>query len=198
MEMLSVLGPWHGQQSGQAGGGGSSNSSVTTVQAAKGALRLAFQEFTNCEQVLKPPSSRGVAGMTVTEAINQLTFVDGRQPGRMDMAGGPNLLSFAEYHSMNLSVTATTLLGSGGRPSNTIVLWHDFFGNVAGGYPNPLSNQYATLIHEYIHAVFKLGQPSHSDILRSFRISVREGENVSGAIERWIKNDCKDVGGRIR
>lgn len=75
-----------------------------------------------------------------------------------------------------------------------VVLWANFFGNVAGGNPSPLADQQATLIHELIHASLKMGKGNdHADIFKRFGIAIapNQSEGDAGdAIQNWIQADC--------
>lgn len=125
-------------------------------------------------------------------SIAALTFVDGRLPGMMSMAGSNDHRTFAqasagEYYGK----FAVTLVDATGNPSTTVVLWANFFGNIAGGNPSPLANQQATLVHEFIHASLKMGKDNdHSDIFRRFGIAIASNQSEGDAIQNWIQADC--------
>ena len=82
------------------------------------------------------------------------------------------------------------LSNSAGNMSATVVLFVNFFGNVAGGNPTPLNQQDVTLIHEFIHSKFNLGGEDHTGILKKFHITRAKGQSSSDALDDWISHDC--------
>lgn len=97
--------------------------------------------------------------------------------------GGLNDFTFAEYHANALSAQATTLLDATLKPSTHIVLWHDFFG---GRLPNSLAAQRVTLVHEFGHSWFRLGNQNHLDIATRLGIPVA-GSNGTAALDKWLE-----------
>ena len=71
----------------------------------------------------------------------------------------------------------------------TVVLWADFFGNLAGGHPTPLAEQEVTLIHEFIHSYYNISGPD-SGITSKFKIGVKTGQSFADAVDAWIRNNC--------
>ena len=103
----------------------------------------------------------------------------------MGAAGQQTSETFAQYHSDWPSAVATTLLNRGNRASSSVVLWADFFSETEG-------EQQISLVHEFLHSFFNLGAPDHSDVIKKFGINAAGAFNNSDAIDRWIKNDCKN------
>jgi RHS repeat-associated protein len=168
------------------GGGGGPSRQPIPVKAANTELKDAFARLKNCAKIF------GGVGR-VDSYVDQMKFLDGAGPGSMGLAGDQgNSASFAQYHANYPSVVATTLLTSAGKASNIVVLWADFFGNVAGGHPTSTDDQQGTLIHEFIHSYFNLTDPSHSDVVDKFHIQLGAGESDTQAIDRWISQDCKN------
>ena len=171
----------------QIGAGGGGIPAGVQVGAAPAApltgvgeeLKGAFSTLTNCANVF--------GGLTkVDNAAQSMVFWDGRQSGNMALAGDlTNTQSFATYHAQYPSATATTLLNIYGQASNSVVLWADFFAESQ-------ADQNVTLMHEFIHSFFNLTAGDHSDIVSKFKITVNPGETDSAAVDRWIKNDCKN------
>jgi uncharacterized protein RhaS with RHS repeats len=174
-----------GGGSGEVGGGGSSGGSVVAAPEAEKALEDAFDRWKECA---------GLAGgiSAAKSYAKSMTFLDGRGQGSMNAAGSSNKLTFEEYHSLWPSAMATTLKTSRGRASKTVVLWHDFFGNVTGGYPTVLIQQQNALVEEAFHSMFNLTRADHSDFINKFGIKVRGTETSAEAIQRWISNGCKE------
>ena len=185
-----------GADGGQGGGGGGSGSGtslgqqpIRDVNGAYQLLKAAFTKWPNCAALF--------GGQYAVNAYAAgMTFVDGRRPGDMNMAGDRNNnQAFATYHARYPSVRATTLLGRNGAASKTVVLWSDFFGppNLSVALHSRMAEeQMQTLIHEFIHSRFNLTSDYHWDVVARFSITVKALESPTDAIDQWITGNCRN------
>ena len=153
----------------------------TVVLSANAQLAdaLKSQQFSNCAKVF------GISSGAVTDIANSLIFLNGNGQGSMNMAGGKNNETFAQYHGSHPSAAGTTRLTSTGQASNMIVLWADYF-------KEDTTDQDVTLIHEFMHSYFDLTKTNHQDIIKRFGISQSNGESATQAIDAWIKQGCSN------
>ena len=150
----------------------------TIVTSANSTLKDAFDKWGNCTKLFG-------GSKKVDAAVDQMTFFDGRGSGWLNLAGGTNSESFAQFHSENPSVAAAVLANSAGGASNLLVLFSDYFAE------NQL-NQDTILVHDFFRSYFDFDAQDHSDIIKKFKIQVQPGQSNSDAIDDWIKNDCEN------
>ena len=180
--LMQPNGPIPSGQPQDTGGGGLP--SILRAQDARQGTKDAFDRFSNCEKLF--------GGKAKVDAyVDKMTFLDGRGPGKISAGGGADTSSFADYHASHLDNWANTLTDQKGSVSKKVVLWHNFFGNVAGGYPTNLLDQEVTLVHEFIHSFFNI-VGSDTGITGKFGISVQGSyeSDFSRAVDDWIMHDC--------
>jgi RHS repeat-associated protein len=182
---------WCGDDDPGGQGGGRGDRSIHSVTDKYGALTLldiAISKLgSGCEKAFTGKTG-DAAVKTLTDAAQNLTFYDGRtDTGTLGLAGAKDGTTFAQYHSQHLSTFATTLLDKNNHPSYTVVLWADFFGNVAQGFPTSPEEQEQTLWHELAHAYSGLDDQA---AVEKFKINTNGFSSYSAAFDNWLKKDC--------
>jgi RHS repeat-associated protein len=144
----------------------------------------------NCIRVITGSKDiqRGRANMG--NVVNRITFHDGTDDKNVGLAGSRDKTPFATFHANFPSVAASVLEDRNGRTTYNVVLWADFYGDVAHGNPTPYDEQERLLVHELVH-IFT-GKNDQRAVL-DYGIEMKTGEmNASQAFDRWLRQNCKN------